>query len=321
MVYVLLHVKKTSLLKVIRNISESEPLHNTIITTGTFDGVHEGHRQIFRHMRELSEKSGQPTVVVTFHPHPRIVLKKEPEKLHLVSTIDEKISLINQTGIDFLVVLEFDMELAALSPEEFICKILIRKLGAKTVFVGYDHQFGKNQSGNKNTLKEVSCKHKLEVKEVSALSRQGQTVSSSLIRQQLEKGMVEAAAKNLGYNYRISGKVVKGNMLGRKIGFPTANIELQDKLKLMPGRGVYAVRVFAENQWHKGMLNIGKRPTLNTSKATVEVHLFDYNANLYDEIITIEFIRFIREEKKFPNLDELGSQLHKDRKYALQVLS
>ncbi len=321
MVYVILHFKNLCGLKLIRDIRELQLLQNSIVTTGTFDGVHRGHQRIFDHMKLKSAKTGQPTVVVTFHPHPRIVLKKEPEKLQLLSTIDEKIKLIEKTGIDYLLILEFNAELASLKPEEFICQILISKLNAKTVFVGYDHQFGKNQSGNKHTLKEVSCRHKLEVIEVSALEDKGEIVSSSIIRHLLENGKVGEAAKKLGYNYQLSGKVVKGNMLGRKIGFPTANIELTEKLKLIPGRGVYAVRVLIGNTMHNGMLNIGKRPTINTDTATVEVHVFGFNANLYDEEITIEFIKFIRDEKKFPGLEELGRQLQQDRKHALQVLS
>lgn len=271
-------------------------------------------------MKRLAGKTGQKTVVVTFHPHPRIVLKKEPEKLHLLATIEEKEELIRQTGVDYLVILPFNKKLASLSPEEFVCRILIHKLGAQTVFVGYDHQFGKGKSGNKSTLKEVSCKHNLDVREVDALTDEQQIISSSLIRQLLEQGAVDQAAHKLGYQYRITGTVVKGNMLGRKIGYPTANIELEEKLKLIPGRGVYAVRVYIGNTWHNGMLNIGRRPTLNTTKATVEVHVFDMNANLYHEQLTIEFIRFIREEKKFPGLNELSKQLDRDKVIAAHIL-
>ena len=307
-------------MKIIRNIEQFTSLENTIVTTGTFDGVHLGHQKIFDAMNKLSSETNQKTVVITFHPHPRLVLKKEPEKLYLLATIQEKIKLIEKTGIDYLVILEFNKHLASMKPEDFICKILIKKLGAHTIFVGYDHQFGKGKSGNKETLKEVSCKNNLSVKEVDVLIKDNKVVSSSIIRELIIQGKIEEAAEKLGYKYNINGKVVKGNMLGRKIGFPTANIECTEKLKLIPARGVYAVRVFINNQWHKGMLNIGFRPTLNTKKATVEAHVFDLNANLYDEEITIEFIKFLREEIKFDNLQSLSHQLKKDKKEALQIL-
>lgn len=307
-------------MKVIRQLEQVTSLKDTIVTTGTFDGVHLGHQKIFDAMLKQSHNTGQKTVVITFHPHPRLVLKKEPEKLYLLATIHEKIELIEKSGIDYLVILEFNKELASMSPEDFICKILITKLGAHTIFVGYDHQFGKGKSGSKDTLKEVSCKHHFIVKEVDALSKNNQVISSSIIRELIIKGKIEEAAQKLGYKYRITGKVVKGNMLGRKIGFPTANIESKEKLKLIPARGVYAVRVYINNQWHKGMLNIGFRPTLNTTKATVEVHVFDLNANLYDVELTIEFIKFLRNEIKFENLQSLSNQLKKDKEKAIQIL-
>jgi riboflavin kinase/FMN adenylyltransferase len=272
-------------------------------------------------MHRVSQENGKPSVVVTFHPHPRIVLKKEAEHLHLLATLEEKKKLLAETGIDYLVILNFNHELAALTPEQFVCGILIKKLGAKIVFVGYDHQFGKNKSGNKNTLKEVSCRHSLEVREVKALTLDNQIISSSVIRQLLEASRVAHARRMLGYPYSITGHVVKGNMLGRKIGYPTANIVVKDQLKLIPGRGVYAVKVFIQNNWHSGMLNIGKRPTLNTTKATVEVHIFDLNANLYDEEITIQFLEFIREERKFPGLADLKKQLDKDKEMARNILN
>ncbi|MGM0646858.1 MAG: bifunctional riboflavin kinase/FAD synthetase [Bacteroidota bacterium] len=307
-------------MKIITDITDHQGLQHTIVTTGTFDGVHLGHRKIFEAMKRLSEKTGQKTVVVTFDPHPRIVLKKDPDKLHLLATLQEKKQLIQSLGIDYLVVLPFDIKLSGLSPEDFVCQILIKKLGAQTIFVGYDHQFGKGKSGNKATLKTVSCKYNLEVIEIGALKKQNQIVSSSLIRSYLEKGKVEQAAQLLGYRYKITGKVVAGNKLGRKIGFPTANLELQEKLKLLPGRGVYAVRVFIKSQWHNGMLNIGFRPTLNTTTATVEVHVFDLNANLYNEEITVEFIQFLRNEEKFPDIEALSHQLKRDKIKAQEAL-
>lgn len=308
-------------MKIIDNIEQITPLKNSIVTTGTFDGVHRGHQSIFESMQQMASESNMPTVVVTFHPHPRIVLKKEPEHLHLLATLEEKKQLLAKTGIDYLVILEFNYELAALSPEQFVCNILIKKLGARTIFVGYDHQFGKNKSGNKNTLKEVSSRYELKVREVAALTINNQIISSSVIRQLLESSQVAKARDMLGYAYSITGRVVKGNMLGRKIGYPTANIVVKNQLKLIPGRGVYAVKVYIQNSWHSGMLNIGKRPTLNTTKATVEVHIFDLNANLYDEEITIQFLKFIREERKFPDLSALRKQLDQDKEMAEKILN
>ncbi|MGM0613750.1 MAG: bifunctional riboflavin kinase/FAD synthetase [Bacteroidota bacterium] len=307
-------------MEVIRDIESIPPLQNTIVTTGTFDGVHRGHQKIFEEMKILSAETGKQTIVVTFHPHPRIVLKKAPEKLHLLAVLDEKIKRIENTGVDYLVILKFDYELASLTPEKFVCNILIRKLGADVVFVGYDHQFGKKKSGNIETLKQVSCRNYIDVKEVNALKENDEIISSTNIRHHIENGAIEKANNLLGYRYQITGKVVKGNKLGRKIGFPTANIEPADKLKLIPMQGVYAVRAFIAGTWHNGMINIGNRPTLNTAKATVEVHVFDLNANLYEQEITVEFIRFLREEKKFSGLDELGNQLTKDKENAREIL-
>lgn len=306
-------------MEIINNIEQLTPLQGSIVTTGTFDGVHLGHRRIFDKMKSLSAKTGLPAIVVTFYPHPRIVLKKDSEHLHLLSTIEEKKQLIEKSGINYLIILEFNHELASLSPEEFVCNILIKKLGARTVFAGYDHQFGKNKSGNKQTLKEVSCKHNLDIKEIDALRYEDKIISSSAIRELIENGEVAQAASMLGYYYSVNCKVVEGNMLGRKIGYPTANITVKNKLKLMPGRGVYAVRILIQESQHYGMLNIGKRPTLNTANATVEVHVFDLNANLYDEEITISFIRFIREEKKFSDLSELQKQLYRDKDFAYKI--
>ncbi|MFW6020389.1 MAG: riboflavin biosynthesis protein RibF, partial [Bacteroidales bacterium] len=251
-------------METITDIESLHSLQNTIVTTGTFDGVHRGHQKIFEEMKNLSAQTGKPTVVVTFYPHPRLVLKKAPEKLHLLAVLDEKIKLIEKTGIDYLVILKFDHELASLSPENFVCNILIQKLGADIVFVGYDHQFGKQKSGNIETLKQVSCHNNIDVREIKALKEQDEIISSTNIRHHLENGAIEKANKLLGYHYQITGKVVKGNKLGREIGFPTANIEQANKLKLMPMQGVYAVRVFIAGSWHKGMINIGNRPTLNT---------------------------------------------------------
>lgn len=307
-------------MEVIRDIESIPSLQNTIVTTGTFDGVHRGHQKIFKEMKKLSAETGKQTIVVTFHPHPRIVLKKAPEKLHLLAVLDEKIKRIENTGVDYLVILKFDHELASLTPEKFVCNILIRKLGADVVFVGYDHQFGKQKSGNIETLKQVSCRNNIDVREVKALKEKDEIISSTNIRNHIENGTIEKANNLLGYRYQITGKVVKGNKLGRKIGFPTANIELADKLKLIPMRGVYAVRVFIAGTWHKGMINIGNRPTLNTAKATVEVHVFELNANLYEQEITVEFIRFLREERKFSGLDELSHQLIKDKEIARKTL-
>ncbi|MFO8055227.1 MAG: bifunctional riboflavin kinase/FAD synthetase [Bacteroidales bacterium] len=305
---------------VVRNTDTFPEAGNTIVTTGTFDGVHRGHRKIFHAMKHLSSKTGMKTVVVTFHPHPRQVLQKEPEKLHLLTTLDEKIELVKSTGIDYLVIIEFTRDFAKLNPAEFISDILVKNLHAQLVFTGYDHAFGKGQSGSKNTLKEISAQHGLNVHEVEALQENGHIISSSIIREHLEKGEVEAAAKKLGYPYRIQGIVVKGNRLGRKIGYPTANIAVRDKLKLIPEPGVYAVHVYTPEGRHNGMLNIGKRPTLNTSKATVEVHIFNLNADLYEQEITVSFVKFIRKENKFNNMNELRKQLDRDKDVAGKIL-
>lgn len=261
-----------------------------------------------------------PAVVVTFSPHPRLVLQKEPEKLHVLTTMDEKAARVAKMEMDYLLVLRFTPQFAAIQPQDFVRNILVENINAKLLFAGYDHGFGKGKKGNKYTLKELAGKYDLRINQVPPLYHGEEIISSSIIRKQLVQGNVETAREMLGYPYEITGDVVEGNRLGRKIGFPTANIVVNDNLKLVPGIGVYAVKVKVNNCWYDGMLNIGKRPTLNTTKATVEAHLFDMEQDIYHQTITVQFVKFLRDERKFPGLTQLRKQLDKDRDYALRVL-
>ncbi len=305
---------------IVRDIHQFPDFSGSVVAIGTFDGVHRGHQTIFQAMTQQARKLDMPTVVVTFSPHPRLVLQQEPEKLHVLTTIHEKATRVDSMGVDYLLVLRFTPEFAAIQPQDFVRNILVENLNARLLYAGYDHGFGKGKKGNKHTLKELAGKHNLKIHQVPPLYHGHHIISSSIIRKHLVQGNVEAARDMLGYPYEITGEVVEGNRLGRKIGFPTANIVVNDNLKLVPGIGVYAVRVKVGNTWYKGMLNIGKRPTLNTTKATVEAHLFDMEQDIYYQTITVQFVRFLRDERKFPGLTALRKQLDNDRDHALRVL-
>jgi riboflavin kinase/FMN adenylyltransferase len=293
------------------------------VTIGTFDGVHRGHEIVLNALKEVSHATGGESVVVTLWPHPRAVLQPEGGNIRSLSTLEEKQMLLEQKGVDNLIVLPFTRELASLRPEEFLQVYLVQKINVHTLVVGFDHQFGKNRQGDIELLQAFASKHSISVYQPEAYLIDGQKVSSTMIRNLLEKGQIEQANHFLGYAYRLSGKVTGGSRIGRTIGFPTANIEPSDSLKLIPADGVYAVTVFAEGVWFPGMLNIGKRPTINDKNdtRTVEVHIFDYNQDLYGKNVTLAFHFRLRNEMKFNSVQELKAQLERDAMHARSLLT
>ena len=283
-----------------------------VLTVGMFDGVHTGHRRILEKVVKTARNQGCPSLVITFHPHPKLLLNKEAE-VKLLHTQEERMAHFAQAGIDQLLIIPFTLEFAALSAADFIRKILVENLGVRTVITGHDHSFGKDAGGNFALLNSLGKHYNFEVEQVSAFMLDGMPVSSSLIRQQLEAGMIRNANTLLGYSYSITGNVVRGNQIGKLIGFPTANIQVTDSHKLIPARGVYASLITWEGKTYKGMSNIGIRPTINAHELTVEANIFGFDTDIYFENITLSLIDRIRDEKKFGNLDMLKKQLHNDR--------
>jgi riboflavin kinase / FMN adenylyltransferase len=307
-------------MKIYEGLEGFLPVPNAVVTSGTFDGVHLGHQKIIRRIREIARKIQGETVLITFWPHPRLVLYPNEHDLRLLSTFEEKANLLRQFGIDHLVTIPFTQEFSQLSSEEFIRSVLIDKIQTKKLVIGYDHRFGKNREGSFEYLKEHSSDFGFELEEISRQDVEDIGVSSTKIRKALELGDVKTASNYLGRPYELNGLVVKGQQIGRSIGFPTANIHIPNDYKLIPHDGVYAVEAKVEGILYKAMLNIGNRPTVDGSKKTVEAHLFDFQGDLYNKLITVYFREFIREEKKFKSLEALKNQLFQDQKTAKAIL-
>jgi riboflavin kinase / FMN adenylyltransferase len=290
---------------------------NPIVTTGTFDGVHVGHQTLIKRVKEIANKTGGETILITFFPHPRMVLYPDDDNIKLINTQEEKILLLEKYGIDHLLIIPFTKEFSRLSSLDFVRNILVNKIGTKKLVIGYNHHFGRNREGTFEHLKEFGPLYGFDVEEIPAQDIDNINVSSTKIRQALLSGDITTANNYLGHPYTISGKVVEGDKIGRQIGFPTANIQIAEKYKLIPAKGVYAVDVFVLEKRYKGMLYIGNRPVLNNNSETIEVNIFDFNENIYHQRINIEFKERIRDEEKFSNLEELKNQLEKDKQIAL----
>ena len=296
---------------------------NPVVTIGTFDGVHLGHREVISELKRISAISEGESVVFTFEPHPRIVIAPQEDSLRLLSTKNEKINLMEKIGIDHLVIYPFTIDFSKLSYNEFVRNILVGKMNISSLVVGYDHRFGQGRKGDFSSLELLSKELNFKVEQLSQLLVDSKVVSSTKIRMALEVGDVSKANHFLGYRYSLSGKVIEGKQLGRKLGFPTANIETFDNHKLVPCDGVYAVFVQTGERIYKGMLNVGIRPTVNynADHKSIEVHIFDFDSDIYNTEITLYFVMKIRDEQKFAGIVELHKQLVNDRTFALNVLS
>jgi riboflavin kinase/FMN adenylyltransferase len=300
--------------RIFHNISETSDLKDTIVTIGTFDGVHLGHQKILKKLVELKNKNGGETLLFTFDPHPRKVLFPEQRDLKLITTTQEKCELLKQFGIDNVLVFPFTIEFSKMSAEDYISNIISETLKTKTLVIGYDHRFGSNREGNIETLKKVSGNYNFDLIEIPAQEINQLNISSTRIRKAIEEGEIEVANSFLGYSFFMSGIVIKGKQLGRTIGYPTANIELLDLDKIKPKTGVYAVNIIIDQIYFRGMLNVGYNPTTDSDRIQkIEVNIFDFNKDIYGKIIKIEFIKHLRNEVKFANLDELKEQLAKDK--------
>jgi len=293
---------------------------NPVVTVGIFDGIHKGHRQVIQVLKEKANEIKGETVIATLWPHPRMVLFPEKE-LKLLTTFEEKLKLLEEQNIDHLVILPFSKEFSQVPALKFITQTLLEKIGMKTLVVGFDNHIGHNKEGDFDVINKASQTYGFEVFHSSAFYEGVEKISSTDIRVNLELGDVTKVSSFLGYNYSITGRIVYGRQLGRTIGFPTANIQ-PDELKMLPGVGVYAVKVHTNGLVYNGMLNIGFRPTVDNDSLikTIEVNLFDFDGNLYEKEITVTFVSHLRSEVKFNGIEELKAQLAKDRDDALQVL-
>lgn len=302
----------------------TETIHeikNAVVTAGTFDGVHVGHQQILSKLRALADKTGGQTVLITYWPHPRLVLKPWENTLLLLSTFPEKANLLEHYGVDHLVKIPFTQEFAQMSPEDYIKVILSENVKTSQMIIGYDHRFGKDRTGGLEELKAFAPKYNYEVEEIPRQDIDEIGISSTKIRNALATGDIETANKYLGRSYSLTGKVVHGKKLGRSIGFPTANIVVKESYKLIPADGIYAVKVCNKYRKFDGMLNIGQRPTVGGENKTIEAHIFDFNEDIYDKEISIEFIDHIRNEIKFDSIEALKHQLEEDEKAVRNRLS
>lgn len=291
-------------------------LECAVVTSGTFDGLHIGHKKILARLKEISTLSNGESVVLTFWPHPRMVVSDDSQDLQLLSTIDEKIALFAEMGIQHLAIIPFTRAFSELSSDEFIRQILVEKIGTKKLVIGYDHRFGRNREGSFEFLKKNASVYGFEVEEIPREDIENLAISSSRIRQSLLSGHVDEAQHLLGRPYPITGIVVKGKQLGRTIGFPTANIQLNEAYKLIPANGVYVINAIYEGIIYKGMLNIGVRPTVDGTFRTIEANLFDFEKEIYGEDLTVELLHYLRPEQKFNGLDALIAQLKKDKENA-----
>jgi riboflavin kinase/FMN adenylyltransferase len=322
-------------LKIYHQLSDFKKLNNAIVTIGTFDGVHLGHQKIIKRLCELAKSLGGESVILTFFPHPRMIIDPENQSLKMINTINEKAEILANLGVDHLVITPFTRDFSNLCAADYIKNILVDTIGTKQIIVGYDHRFGKDRQGGMKELEEYTKKYNFTIEEIPEQDVNDVAVSSTKIREALLSGDVSLAASYLGYNFSINGPVIKGDKIGRTIGFPTANIFVEETYKLIPSDGIYAVTVemslehgaegveLSEVVKHKiqnekrktyqGMAYIGQRPTINGMTRNIEVNIFDFNREIYGQNIKMNFMKFLRHDVKFTGLEALKEQLYQDK--------
>ncbi len=306
-------------MQVFNSISSYVHQKQSIVTIGTFDGVHIGHQKIIKKIVEDAKKMDCESLILTFFPHPRMVLSRE-SGVKLLNTINEKIGLLQKIGLSNLIIHPFDETFSQLSAEEFVVKILVERLNIKKIILGHDHRFGKDRSASIEDLIIFGEKYNFEVEQISAQQINQVSISSTKIRNALQDGNISIANQYLGYQYFFSGKVVKGKQMGRTIGFPTANIQIDEVNKLMPKNGVYIVKSTLNDKSHFGMMNIGTRPTVDGKNWTIEVYFFDFDKDIYNTSVTVSIIDRIRDEKKFDSFDSLKQQIKKDKESTIAYI-
>jgi riboflavin kinase/FMN adenylyltransferase len=308
-------------MQVFNSIKDLIKNKNTVLTLGTFDGIHPGHSKIIDKLVDRSKEKDWRNLVITFHPHPRTVLSTS-NNVKLLTDLDEKKYLLEKHGVENLLVINFTSGFAALTAEEFIYDYLINGIGCSEIVLGHDHHFGKNRSGNVDLLKKIGGKENFIVTMVDAFYVNDEVVSSTKIRYALKEGDLKKANDFLGRYYSFSGTVISGDKRGRELGFPTANIKLSSQEKLLPAIGIYAVRVHLKNEQHIGLLSIGKRPTFyNAGELVAEVYIYNFNREIYDEVVTIELVKRLRGEEKFNSAEDLINQMNKDKENGLKIFN
>lgn len=312
------------MIEVYRNLENLPSFRNAVVTIGSFDGVHLGHQQIIKQMKSEAQAIGGETLIITFHPHPRKVVSGGSKEVKIINTLEEKINLLNNHGVEHLAVVPFNAVFANQTPGEYIEHFIVNKFHPHTIIIGYDHKFGNLRKGDYHLLEDLGEKFSYIVKEIPERLLNEIIVSSTKVRQALLQSDIKSANGLLGYEYFFSGTVVEGNKLGRTLGYPTANLQIEDEEKLIPGNGVYAVEALLENSssntFVKGMMNIGIRPTVDGTKRVIEVNLFDFDKDIYGTTLRVYVKHFLRGEVKFTGLDALEEQLAKDKEAALAVL-
>ena len=307
-------------MKIYRSIEDYNEVKRSVVTIGTFDGIHLGHQKILSRLIKSSKNKDLNSVVLTFFPHPRIILNKYNE-VKMIDTLDEKIIHLNEIGIDSLIIHHFDKNFSLLSANQFIKDFLVDKLKIKHIIIGYDHRFGKGREASVTDLKNYADDYDFTVEEIKAQEIEKITVSSTKIRNSINQGDIKTTEKYLGRYFNLTVKVVKGDGLGKKINYPTANIFIEETYKIIPKDGVYLVETIIEDKLFNGMMNIGYRPTIGTNVKSIEVHLFNFNEDIYGKVISIKMISKIRDEKKFSSIEALKGKLVKDENYCLKLIN
>jgi riboflavin kinase/FMN adenylyltransferase len=332
-------------MQIYHHIKDFKPLENAVVTIGTFDGVHLGHQKIIQKLVEQAKAIGGESVILTFFPHPRMILNPADYSLKMISTMPEKALLLSQLGVDHLIITPFTRDFSNLSPQEYISQVLINQIGMKNLVIGYDHRFGKDRSGGLNELTQFSEKYNYDLVEIPEQDVNDLAVSSTRIRKALQKGDVDAANQLMGHPFSLIGKVIKGDQIGRTLGYPTANLFIEESYKLIPSDGIYAVtidiqdtknknqelhnpftpvssnNIFNHSKTYQGMAYIGHRPTVNGMSQNIEVNIFDFKEDIYHQTIKVNFLHFIRNDVKFEGLTQLTKQLGVDKENTLSYFS
>ena len=308
-------------MKIYHNIDEFKPIKNAVVTIGTFDGVHLGHRKILSKIKELADAINGETVILTFFPHPRMILHPEDQSIKMINTINEKAVLLEQLGVDHLIITPFSRDFSNQTAEEYIRDVLVDQIGTKKIVIGYDHRFGKDRQGGLAELQHFGPVYGFEVVEIPEQDIHDVAVSSTRIRQALLNDQIDLANEFLGYPFFVTGKVTRGDQIGRTMGYPTANILIEETYKLIPADGIFSVKVQVNGQEYKGMGYIGHRPTISGMTRNIEVNIFDFNQDIYTQDIRMEFFHFVRGDIKFESLDQLRKQqLDKDKADVMELL-
>ncbi|WP_286860688.1 MULTISPECIES: bifunctional riboflavin kinase/FAD synthetase [Sphingobacterium] len=315
-------------MKIYRSLEDFTPVENAVVTIGTFDGVHIGHQKILVHLKEAAQKINGETILLTFFPHPRLIINPDDDSLRLINDIEEKVSQLSKVGIDHLIIIPFSRDFSNQTPEEYISNVLVGKLGTKKIVIGYDHHFGKDRKGSLGDLEQFASIFDYSVDEIPEQDINDIAVSSTRVREALIKGDIKTANLYLGYPFELTGTVIRGDQIGRTIGFPTANLQVHEPHKLIPAYGIYAVEVFIYNHIQnittgeykeenpvsiaKGMGYIGTRPTVDGMNRAIEISLFDFDQDIYGKTLRVKFLHFIRHDERFDSLEEMKAQIKAD---------